>query len=115
MTTRPSVPRRIAAVAGPVALGVVGVALSLLAAVAVEAQPRTPGRIAAVFPPWWSPAQVASAAVSAGDIAGAGGASFVMILRGDPASLERKARAAGALLLLDPAAAGLCAPLNTPA
>ena len=82
---------------------------SLLAAVAVEAQPRTPGRVAAVFPPWWSPAQVVGAAGSAGDIAGIGAVPFIVIVRGDPAGLSRRVRSAGALLLLDPALAGACA------
>lgn len=109
MTTPPSTTRRLAAVAGPVALAALGVFLSLFAAVAVEAQPRTPGRVAAVFPPWWSPAQVIGAAGSAGDIAGAGGASFIIILRGDPSHLAQRARDAGALMLLDPALAGACA------
>lgn len=88
MTTEPSATRRITAVAGPIALATLGVALSLFAAVAVDAQPRTPGRVAAVFPPWWSPAQIVGAAGSAGDIAGAGGASFVVILRGDPSDFR---------------------------
>lgn len=114
MKTEPSATRRITAVAGPIALATLGVALSLFAAVAVDAQPRTPGRVAAVFPPWWSPAQIVGAAGSAGDIAGAGGASFVVILRappGDtgPSDLAQRARAAGALMLLDPALAGACA------
>lgn len=100
---------RLAAVAGPVALGVLGVLASLLAAVAVDAQPRTPGRVAAVFPPWWSPAQVVGAAGSAGDIAGVGAAPFIVIVRGDPAGLSQRVRSAGALLLLDPVLAGACA------
>lgn len=114
MTTPLSPTRRFAAVAGPVVLGVVGVAVSLLAAVAVEAQPRTPGRVAAVFPPWWSAAQVIGAAGSAGDVAGVGAVPFIVILRGQPekglaADLSQRARSAGALLLLDPALAGACA------
>ncbi len=113
MTPRPSLTRRIAAVAGPVALAALGAGLSLFAAVAVEAQPRTPGRIAAVFPPWWSPAKVVGAAASAGDLSGVGGVPFIVILRGDPADLEQRARAAGAVLLLDPALAGACAPAVT--
>lgn len=94
---------------GSAALAVLGAGLGLFAAAAVGAEPRTPGRVAAVFPPWWSPAQVVGAAASAGDISGAGGAPFVVILRGDPSDLSRRARAAGALMLLDPALAGVCA------
>jgi hypothetical protein len=52
----------------------------------------------------------------AGDIAGAGGASFVVILRGDPRTLNQRVQTAGALLLLDPALAGACArPASEPA
>lgn len=109
MTTPTSATRRFAAVAGPVVFSTLGVALSLFAAVAVDAQPRTPGRVAAVFPPWWSAARIVGAAASAGDIAGAGGAPFVVILRGDPANLAERAKSAGAVLLLDPALAGACA------
>jgi len=108
-TPKPAVLRRAASTLGSVALGVSGALLGLFAAVAVEAQPRTPDRVAAVFPPWWSPARVFGAAGAAGDIAGAGGASFIVILRGDPARLSERAREAGALLLLDPALAGICA------
>lgn len=109
MSTPDPKTRRLAAVAGPLVLSSLGVALSLFAAVAVDAQPRTPGRVAAVFPPWWDAAQVMSAGATAGDIAGAGGLSFIVILRGDPATLNQRARTAGALMLLDPALAGVCA------
>lgn len=109
MTIPPSPTRRIAAVAGPVVLGVLGIGVSLFAAVAVEAQPRTPGRLAAVFPPWWSPAQVIGAAGTAGDVSGVGALPFIVILRGSPADLPQRARSAGAFLLLDPALAGACA------
>lgn len=114
MTPEPSPQRRIAAVVGPLVLAVLGAGATLLVAVAAQAPPRTPGRIAAVFLPWWSPVEVVGAAARAGDIAGVGGAPFVMILRGDPASLEQRARAVGAVLLLDPALAGACAPLALP-
>jgi hypothetical protein len=119
LTTPTPATRRFAAVAGPVALATLGILLSLFAAVAVDAQPRTPGRVAAVFPPWWSAAQIIGAAGSAGDIAGSGGAPFIVILRAPsndlrPADLSRRARDAGALLLLDPALAGACAPLSEP-
>jgi len=87
---------------------------TLFATVAAGAAPRDPARIAAVFPPWWTPAQAASAAASAGQIAGAGGVPFILILRGEPDALGPRLRAAGAWLLLDPDAAGVCAPLSAP-
>lgn len=114
MTTPTPAMRRLAAVAGPVALSTLGVFLSLFAAVAVDAQPRASERVAAVFPPWWDAARIIGAAGSVGAIAGAGGAPFVVILRANPddkspSDLSQRARSAGALLLLDPALAGACA------
>lgn len=104
-------PRRSAAsVAGLILGSALAIFASLAATVAVGAAPRDPARVAAVFPPWWTPAQAASAAGSAGQIAGAGGAPFILILRGEPGQLEPRLRAAGAWLLLDPDAAGRCSP-----
>ena len=82
---------------------------SLVAAVAVAAAPVAPDRLAAVFPPWWSRAQLMSAATSAGDIAGVGAAPFILILRSDSPGLEARLRRSGAWLLLNPDAAGVCA------
>ena len=62
MTTPTPAMRRLAAVAGPVALSTLGVFLSLFAAVAVDAQPRASERVAAVFPPWWDAARIIGAA-----------------------------------------------------
>jgi len=47
---------------------------------------------------------------TAGQIAAIGSAPFIVILRGDPADLAQRARSAGALLVLDPDLAGVCAP-----
>ena len=88
----------------------VAIFLGLFAAVAVNAKPQNPARIAAVFPPWWSPAQTVAAAGAAGDIAASGAAPFILILRGDPIDLAQRTRSAGALLVLDPDMAGVCAP-----
>lgn len=99
----PSVVGAMLATAGAIVAG-------LLAAVSVNAQPKDPSRVAAVFPPWWSVAQSVSAAGSAGSIAAVGGAPFIVILRGDPTDLAQRARSAGALLVLDPDLAGVCAP-----
>lgn len=93
----------IAAIAGAIAVG-------LFAAVSVNAAPRDPSRVAAVFPPWWDAGRSLGAGGSAGQIAAVGGAPFIVILRGDPVDLARRARASGALLILDPDLAGICAP-----
>ncbi|EJL34547.1 hypothetical protein PMI01_01604 [Caulobacter sp. AP07] len=90
-----------------VGLGIVG---TLAMAAGAAPPPVKPDRLAVVFPPWWSRAHVTAAAASAGDIVGAGSAPFILILRGDGAGLDARSRRAGALLLLDPAAAGVCAP-----
>lgn len=90
------------------------IAVTLFATVAAGAAPRDPARVAAVFPPWWTPDRTASAAASAGQIAGAGGVPFILILRGEPDALGPRLRAAGAWLLLDPDAAGVCAPRSVP-
>lgn len=97
-------------VIGPLLATTLAIFSGLFAAVAVNAAPTDPSRVAAVFPPWWSPAQTVAAAGAVGDIAAAGGASFIIILRGDPADLARRARSAGALIILDPDLAGVCAP-----
>ena len=100
---------------GLVAACGLAILVTLVATVAAGAAPRDPSRVAAVFPPWWSSREAVSAAASAGQIAGAGGAPFILILRGEPASLSPRLRAAGAWLLLDPDAAGVCAnPLPEP-
>mgnify|MGYP000315358239 CR=1 FL=1 len=95
---------------GPLAATVLAMLFGLLAAVAVNAQPRDPSRVAAIFPPWWTASQTLTAAGAAGDVAAAGGTPFILILRGDPADLAQRARSAGALLVLDPDLAGVCAP-----
>lgn len=95
---------------GPVMIVGLAILLGLFAAVAVNAQPRDPARVAAIFPPWWTVARSVSAAGSAGRIAGVGSTSFIVILRGDPADLAQRARSAGAVLILDPDLAGVCAP-----
>lgn len=95
---------------GPLVATSLAILLGLVAAVSVNAQPRDPSRVAALFPPWWSAAESVSAAGSAGQIAAVGGAPFIVILRGDPIDLAQRARSAGALLILDPDLAGVCAP-----
>jgi hypothetical protein len=100
-------------VLGPLVVTALAIVGGLFAAVAVNAAPRDPARVAAVFPPWWTPAQAVAAAGSAGDIAAVGGAPFILILRGDKADLARRAQSAGALFILDPDLAGVCAPKET--
>jgi len=107
-------PGRARSALGLVLASVAAIGLTLAATVAVSAQPRDPARVAAVFPPWWTAARSASAAASAGQIAGVGGVPFILILRGEPDALGPRLRAAGAWMLLDPDAAGVCAPPPPP-
>ncbi|MBI1683880.1 hypothetical protein I4Q42_09380 [Caulobacter hibisci] len=94
---------------GRIAAATLAIIGSLVAVTLSSASPRDPGRVAAIFPPWWSAARAASAAAAAGDISGAGAVPFILILRGDPATLGQRLHAAGALVLLDPERAGVCA------
>jgi microcompartment protein CcmK/EutM len=104
-----SVARLTAKTAGSLLLVGLGIVSTFF--VAAQAAPAaTSERLAVVFPPWWSRAHIAAAAASAGDIVGAGSVPFILILRGESADLGARSRQAGALLLLDPEAAGLCAP-----
>jgi hypothetical protein len=70
-----------------------------------------PSHVAAIFPPWWPQARAIAAAGSAGDILGVGAAPFVILVHGDPATLQRKARSAGALIVFSSERAGLCSSL----
>lgn len=81
---------------------------TLVMAMSAAAAPAGATRVAAVFPPWWSAARAASAAASAGDIAGAGALSSIMIVSSDAPGLDVRLRAAGAIILLSPGLAGLC-------
>lgn len=105
--------RGAASAPGLILASAAAIVVTLFATVAAGAAPRDPARVAAVFPPWWTPARTAEAAASAGQIAGAGGVPFILILRGEPDALGPRLRAAGAWLLLNPDAAGQCR--DTPA
>lgn len=70
-------------------------------------EPRAGDPVAAVFPPWWSGARAALAALPAGPVAGFGGARFVVLL---PEADTARLRAAGAWLILPAALFGGCSP-----
>lgn len=74
---------------------------SLVPAVTVASAPRTPFAVAAVFPPWWTPDRIESAADALGVVSGRGAMGNVLIIHGD-ASLAERARGSGALWLADP-------------
>jgi hypothetical protein len=89
-----------------VALG--AACVTLVMAMSAAAAPVGASRVAAVFPPWWSAAQAAGAAASAGNIAGAGAHSSIVIVSSATPGLEARLRDAGAIVLLSPDLAGLC-------
>ncbi len=67
---------------------------------AAMASPQSP-RIAAVYPPWWSNRDAALAAASAGSIASAGAAPFVIVVRRADGQTLGRLRRSGAVLLLN--------------
>ena len=86
---------------------------SLAPAVVLGAQPRSPDRAAAFFPPWWSAARSLDAADRAGDVAGVGTLPSIVIAAAPPGAepgLARALRANGAWLVIDPGFAGPCEP-----
>jgi hypothetical protein len=97
---------------GSLGLSAVASLVGLAAVVLGAAAPRDPGAVAAVFPPWWSQVQALNAAATAGDIQRTGGLATIVVIHGDPKTLADRLRRAGALLLLDPVGAGLCAAPN---
>lgn len=80
---------------------------SILAPLAVSAPASSAPAAAAVFPPWWSGAQVLTAADAAGDVLSVGAAPFIVTVQNKSRPVGRELRASGALLLLlaDPEAA----------
>lgn len=77
-------------------------------AMSAAAAPADANRIAAVFPPWWSSAQIIGAGAAAGDIAGAGAYRSILIVSSRTPGLSARLRQAGAIVLLSPGLAGLC-------
>ena len=73
--------------------------LALLGASAflVEGAPTGPHLVAAMFPPWWTPAHVLRAAAGSGDVLGFGGLRSIVVLHADGAGLPARAMAHGAL------------------
>lgn len=65
-------------------------------------------RLAVIFPPWWTPAQVFAAAASAGRLVAPGHLPGTVIVQGDAAILADRLRAAGALLVLDSSLSAGC-------
>ncbi len=71
------------------------------------ASPRAQTLIA-VYPPWWPPARIWSAALSVGEISDVGGASFVLVIHSAGPNAPGRAARSGAVFTLDPGALGPC-------
>ena len=79
-----------------------------VSAVMVEGAPTDTHLVAALFPPWWSPAHVLRAAAAAGDVLGFGRLSSIVVLHADAGGLPARALDHGALLTFARTRTGLC-------
>ena len=77
-------------------------------AIATEGAPTDPHLIAALYPPWWTPAHVLQAAAGAGDVLGFGGLRSIVVLHADQSGLQARAMAHGAILTFARTRQGLC-------
>jgi hypothetical protein len=76
---------------------------------ALQAQPRDPARVAAIFAPWTTAEQaVARVAQAGGRIVRPGLIDAIVVVQGDDADLAGRLHAAGAWAVVDPAAWGGC-------
>jgi hypothetical protein len=89
---------------------IVSAFISLTGVVAVFAAPAAGDAqsAAAIFPPWWSPAEAFAAAGSAGEVARTGAISSILIVHSPAPDLADRLRKAGALLVLDPLRLAQC-------
>ncbi len=88
----------------------IAAATLIVAGVSATALPTAPdSAVAAVFPPWWGREQAAAAvAQSDGLIVREGAIGTVLVVRPAGPDLVERLRAHGAVLVINPAAAGGC-------
>lgn len=91
------------------ALPLAAATLSTVGVIALAAAPGRADAMAAVYPPWWSPARAAASAAAEGRLQAIGGGATILIVSSDKPDLARRLRASGALLLLDSRLASFCA------
>lgn len=86
--------------------------ISVASMAVVVAAPRAADlhAAAAIFPPWWSPAEAFEAAGTAGEVVRTGAVSSILIVHSQAPDLAGRLRRAGALLVLDPVRLALCEP-----
>ncbi|WP_396592746.1 hypothetical protein [Brevundimonas sp. R86498] len=73
---------------------------SLLPALSVAAQPRSPFVVAALFPPWWSVDRARAAAEAAGVVSRVGRANVIVVYGG--LDVSQDLRREGAWAIVDP-------------
>ncbi len=83
-------------------------AASLGAAALTSARPQDSGRLAAVFPPWWTAERALTAVSSIAPAAGFGDFPFIVAVSGAEPGLAQRLERAGAVLVLDGAAFTFC-------
>ena len=88
----------------------IAAATLVAAAAGATAVPRAASdAVAAVFPPWWGREQAAAAVAQADAlIVREGAVGSILVVRATDAGLADRLRSHGALVLLDPIAAGGC-------
>ena len=89
-------------------LALAAVALAALVGVASPHVGSDARIVAALFPPWWSPAATFRAAATAGEVVRTGAVRTVVVVRSDAPGLSGRLTGAGAILVLDPTLLGLC-------
>lgn len=100
---------------GDWALPVGALALTTAAVLALAVAPGRADAMAAVYPPWWTPARAAASAAAEGELQAVGGLATILIIRSDRPDLADRLRASGALLLIDSRLASFCATNRDPA
>ncbi len=88
------------------ALGLLAVSTAMTGSLTLA--PRDPHSVAAIFPPWWDASRSLSAAGAAGSILRQGAWPWIVVVAGQSDEIAPLLHTAGALLLVDPTAAGIC-------
>jgi hypothetical protein len=91
------------------ALPIGALAFSTAAVLTLAAAPGRADAMAAVYPPWWTPARAAASATAEGDLQAIGGIATILVVRSDRPDLAHRLRASGALFLIDSRLASVCA------
>ena len=85
-------------------------AASLAVAAASSLRPRETGRLAAVFPPWWSAERSLATASRVAAVTGVGGFPFIVGVAGTRPGMASELEEAGAVVVLDGSRFPACFP-----